>query len=196
MLQENEINELQSIVQRYVSGSMNPDEEVAFELEVQVNPAFIAELSLQSEGLSALYSDLSRNSPAPRNNLKGKILAKISENPDADIDNLHYILTKEQSHWSETIVDGISYKMLYGDEEGRVMVLVRLTAGTSYPDHPHRGTEECYVISGDLQINGHSLTGGDFIAAREGAEHHEVFSNDGCELLLKLPVPYELFPRQ
>ncbi len=196
MLQEKEINELQSVVQRYVSGSMTPDEEVSFELEVHSNPAFAAELALQTDGLYALYSDLSRNAPSPRNHIKDKILAKISENPAADIDDLHYILTKERSHWSPTIVDGVSYKMLYGDEDGKVMVLVRLSAGAAFPDHAHHGTEECYVISGDLQINGHSLTGGDFIAAREGAEHHDVFSNEGCELLLKLPVPYELFPRQ
>ncbi|HET9135255.1 MAG TPA: cupin domain-containing protein [Candidatus Kapabacteria bacterium] len=191
------VNDNEALVQRYIAGEMTPDEEVAFERSLASNAELANEVSSGLQTLSAMYDRLAATAPAPRRNLKGKVLARVAEeDAPSPYNDLDYILTQDESPWIPTVVQGISYRMLYADEDGRVMVIAKLEPGAIYPDHPHRGTEECYVLTGDLQISGHSLKGGDFIAAREGAEHDHVYSNEGCELLLKLPIPYELFPPQ
>ncbi len=191
------LNDDDASVGRYLAGDMTPDEEVAFERTLTSNPALAADLAKASQALGGIFEHLAKGGPAPRRDLKGKILAKIAGgDPSTPFDNDHFVLKKEDSVWMPTVVDGISYRLLYSDEDGRVMVLAKLEPGAIYPDHVHRGTEECYVVSGDLQIHGHSLTSGDFIAARKDSDHENLYTKEGCELLLKLPVPYELFPPQ
>ena len=64
------------------------------------------------------------------------------------------------------------------------MVVVRLGAGVTYPAHHHSGAEECYVLAGDVTIEGQSYRAGDFHHADAGSHHGPVSSEHGVEFLL------------
>ena len=195
-LDKDNINDPELEVQRYQLGLMTPDEEVAFEHGLSKDAVSLEELRKSGDGLTAMYEGLAKGMPNPRKDLKRKLLDSLSEsNAERSIyDVEHFVLRAAESHWKKTKVDGIEFKILYQDEDGRVMVMAKLEPGARYPDHPHRGTEECLVLSGDFWTNGQKLGAGDFIAARAGADHDGVYSEGGCELLLKLPLPHEIMP--
>ena len=67
--------------------------------------------------------------------------------------------------------------------------------GTVYPPHERIATEECLVLSGDFWADNQKLTAGDFIAGKMGNEPLPLYSEGGCELLLKIPIPYQIMPK-
>jgi len=181
-------------VQRYQLGLMTPDEEVAFEHAVAKSTELRDELEKTGEGLTSLYENLAKDMPIPRKELKKKILEKAARislraSPnEADA----FILRAADAKWVTTNIPGIDFKILYNDEVGRTMLIARLAPGAILPSHRRLGTEECYVLSGDFWADGQKLGAGDFIAGLAGDEPDPVYSEGGCELLLKLPIPYEL----
>jgi anti-sigma factor ChrR (cupin superfamily) len=64
------------------------------------------------------------------------------------------------------------------------MVLYELAPGTRFPSHHHAGAEECYVLSGDFHVEGSILHAGDFHHAESHSDHHESFTEHGCQLLI------------
>jgi anti-sigma factor ChrR (cupin superfamily) len=61
---------------------------------------------------------------------------------------------------------------------------MNIAAGKRYPAHPHTGAEQCYVISGDVHIGGRILGAGDFFSTRAGADHGDIVSMSGAQVLL------------
>jgi anti-sigma factor ChrR (cupin superfamily) len=81
------------------------------------------------------------------------------------------------------------------DDDGRAMMKARLAPGTVYPPHERFATEECLVLAGDFWADNQKLVAGDFIAGRTGNEPLPLWSEGGCELLLKIPIPYQIMPK-
>lgn len=80
---------------------------------------------------------------------------------------------------------GVSIRPLFNDSEnGDLVSLVRMRAGSHYPSHNHRRIEHCYVLEGDLGFSDHTLFAGDYEAALPGGTHSVVRSETGCLLLL------------
>jgi len=183
-------------VQRYLMGLMTPDEEVAFEHAATKSPELSDELQHSGESLAMIYEDLANDMPLPRKALKRKILDQVSgKSPmDSSKDTDAFILRAGDAKWVTTNIPGIEFKILYTDEDGRTMLIARLAPGASLPSHRRLGTEECLVLSGDFWADGQKLTAGDFIAGVEGNEPDPVYTEGGCELLLKLPIPHEIMP--
>jgi hypothetical protein len=65
--------------------------------------------------------------------------------------------------------------------------------GVRFPPHHHTGDEECYVISGSLIACGRRLVAGDFHHAEGGSDHGELFTEEGCRVLLVVP-PEDYLP--
>ncbi|MEP7233715.1 MAG: cupin domain-containing protein [Ignavibacteriota bacterium] len=188
-------NDIALQVQRYHLGLMTPDEAVAFERAAAASPEIAEELRQAGDGLTSLYENLAKDLPSPRKALKNKILAEIGADlspMEADTDS--FILRAADAKWVSTNIPGIEFKILYKDEADRTMLIARFAPGASLPSHRRLGTEECYVLSGDFWADGQKLGAGDFIAGLAGNEPDPVYSEGGCELLLKLPIPHELFP--
>ena len=55
----------------------------------------------------------------------------------------------------------------------------------STPSPP--GAEECYVLSGTLFTCGRQLGPGDFVHADAHTDHGELFTEEGCQVLLVVP---------
>ncbi len=87
--------------------------------------------------------------------------------------------------WTEGPFPGARFQLLSADwRRNHVMLYLELDPGTRYPDHTHHGSEQLFVISGDLLTSGRLLRAGDFVHCDSGTEHHEVISPGGCHALL------------
>ena len=115
----------------------------------------------------------------PPSSLKECILWSVTANAEI------YSLRARERQWQETPVPGVEVQTLHLDSARNVVVLLaRLAPGAVYPAHHHAGAEECYVLAGDLTIQGERLAAGDFHHTAGGTGHGAVTSQGGAELLL------------
>jgi len=87
--------------------------------------------------------------------------------------------------FERTDFDGIEVKPLYVDVASRrVTMLVKMAPGTSYPAHRHATSEECFVVSGDIQVGDRTLRSGDYQVAAQGSKHGVQRTEKGCVLFI------------
>lgn len=102
-----------------------------------------------------------------------------------------FSIRSNEGEW-QTMMAGVEAKLLSLDSERQIAtMLVRFAAGVVYPPHHHSGAEECYVISGDLVVQGQHLHAGDFHHAEAGSVHQPMTSvNGGVALLVVAAADY------
>jgi|SRR5690349_370035 len=87
--------------------------------------------------------------------------------------------------FERTELDGIEVKPLHVDAANRrVTMLVRMAPGTSYPAHRHATSEECFVVSGEIQVGERMLHAGDYQVAAAGSLHGVQATDKGCVLFI------------
>lgn len=92
--------------------------------------------------------------------------------------------TWTEPEW-EVVAPGIECKLLASDaEKQRVSMLVRLAPRAAYPAHIHAGTEELYLLYGELWIDDRKLQPGDYNYGGRGASDERVWSKTGCTCVL------------
>jgi len=98
----------------------------------------------------------------------------------------------DSSEWIPYSTEGIKFKLLsLNQNKGYLMLLFKAGPGSTYPSHHHTSAEECYVIEGDLYAEGKVLGPGDFHHAEAGSDHGQLYTKNGCTLLLVVdPVDY------
>lgn len=96
---------------------------------------------------------------------------------------------EREMDWQPHPVPGIRMKVLSVDRtKGYATLLLDVAPGTRFPPHHHAGgAEECYVVSGSLYTCGRRLTAGDFVHADAETDHGELFSEEGCRVILVVP---------
>jgi anti-sigma factor ChrR (cupin superfamily) len=93
-------------------------------------------------------------------------------------------LPEAERAWLPAGVPGVELCQLWLDEASeRQTILIRMEAGAALPHHEHGGTEECYVIRGDLRDGHLLLQTGDYIRFERGTRH-SISSQEGCLLLV------------
>ena len=96
-----------------------------------------------------------------------------------------HTITFTDGEWVDTAVPGVRMKILALDRaRDRVTMLLKGEPGARYPAHRHSGPEDCYVISGSVNIEGRVLRAGDFHHAEGDSDHGEAWTDDGMEVLL------------
>jgi anti-sigma factor ChrR (cupin superfamily) len=96
--------------------------------------------------------------------------------------------------WLPHAVPGIRMKILaINRERSYAMLLLDVAPGTRFPPHHHGGAEECYVISGSLFTCGRRFGAGDFAHADRESDHGELWTEEGCRVILVVP-PEEHLP--
>jgi anti-sigma factor ChrR (cupin superfamily) len=79
----------------------------------------------------------------------------------------------------------IQVKLLANDSEKHVVsMLVRLAPGGEYPPHEHAGTEELFLLDGELWIDDRLLKPGAYNRATVGTRDRRVYSETGCTCVL------------
>src|SRR5581483_8130152 len=95
---------------------------------------------------------------------------------------------ERDSEWLPHPVPGIRLKVLaLNRERGYATLLLDVAPGTHFPPHHHDGAEECYVVSGSLFTCGRRFGAGDFVHADAGTDHGELWTEEGCRVILIVP---------
>jgi anti-sigma factor ChrR (cupin superfamily) len=97
--------------------------------------------------------------------------------------------------WIPHVVPGIKMKVLaLNKQRGYATLLLDVEPGTRFPAHHHGGAEECYVVSGSLFTCGRRLGPGDFVHADADTDHGELWTEEGCQVILVVPPEEHLPP--
>jgi anti-sigma factor ChrR (cupin superfamily) len=137
--------------------------------------------------LVALASSTAPATPSP--DVKRRLMAQLGVPAAAPLPAGFTLMRAAADEWLPHPIDGIRMKVLaLNSRAGYATLLLDVAPGTRFPPHPHTGgAEECYVISGSLHTLGRHLTAGDFLHADEATEHSELWTEEGCQVLLVVP---------
>jgi anti-sigma factor ChrR (cupin superfamily) len=97
--------------------------------------------------------------------------------------------------WLPHPVPGIRMKVLSVNlARDYATLLLDVEPGMRFPPHQHGGAEECYVVSGSLFTCGRHLVAGDFVHADGNSDHEELYTEEGCRVILVVPPAEHLPP--
>jgi anti-sigma factor ChrR (cupin superfamily) len=130
---------------------------------------------------------------SPRPEVKQRLMARLQPPPLPEGFVIHSAM---DDAWLPHPVPGIRMKVLaVNHRSGYATLLLDVAPGTRFPPHHHEGAEECYVLSGSLHTCGRRLNAGDFIHADADTDHGELWTDEGCQVLLVVPPEDELSDR-
>lgn len=122
----------------------------------------------------------------PSVGLKESIMARVSAAAPAPAaePEVHFI-NDDQGEWKSLPGEKIRIKTLSDSPEaGHAMILLEADPGAVFFPHFHAGTEEVFLISGDLSTNGRVLRPGDYLRHAANTHHHKATSEHGCRAIL------------
>jgi anti-sigma factor ChrR (cupin superfamily) len=130
--------------------------------------------------------------PAPRPELKRQLLDRVRAATEPAGFAFHW--TRDEQ-WLPHPVPGIKMRVLaLNKRRGYATLLLDVEPGTRFPSHHHGGAEECYVVSGSLYTCGRHLVAGDFVHADADTDHGELWTEEGCQVILVVPPEEHLPP--
>jgi predicted ChrR family anti-sigma factor len=197
-------------------GALPPEEAAAFEAHAAACPACRAERA----SLTALAGELAALAPPadPPERLWSRVAARVRATPQEPAAAQSVPATLAQpwkawtssaearaglltiaagdGGWQATSVAGIDVRQLFVDPAAdRVTMLVRMAAGSAYPPHRHATAEECFVLQGDIRVDGAThMHAGDYQRAEAGSRHGVQSTDGGCTLLIVSSLHDELLP--
>lgn len=187
------------LVPAYALEALTPSEARAFEVHLEQGCEVCQrELQGYESTVTALLLAIPPANPSDRlrDLLLERVSAEVSEHNQHTLPNIGpdmITICANEGDWRETGDEGVLVKPLFFDEEnGLVTTLMKLAPGARLPMHRHKGTEQCYVIAGDILAANMRLGPGDFHVAMERSVHPPLESVEGAMLLLVSPVEYEV----
>jgi quercetin dioxygenase-like cupin family protein len=182
------LERLQQLAALHAAGALSGKELESFrQMFTQADAATKAEIA-KFQNLAALVALASAPAQAPSANVKEKLLQRLNErlqqSPSRVSETFALLRSDDESGWQKLPIPGTSVKILSIDRAlGYAVLLGKLEAGARYPAHRHFGSEDIYMLSGDLHIEGETLRAGDFHHAASGTTHGVNYSEQGCTLL-------------
>lgn len=135
--------------------------------------------SVLNETMSmAIAEKIIATTPAPE--VTARIKEKLMQRVQA---KAHQFVFADQGEWQQ-IFEGIEVKVLW-QEGDKKSLLMKLAANARIPNHLHSRDEEAYVLKGSVEIEGILCHTGDYHFAKAGSKHHNIYSEQGCTLLIK-----------
>ena len=139
----------------------------------------------------ALAEAAGAGNDAPRPELKQLLMQRVRQATEPAGFEFHWTA---DDVWMSHPVPGIKMKVLaLNKQRGYATLLLDVAPGTHFPQHHHGGAEECYVVSGSLFTCGRHLVAGDFVHADADTDHGELWTEEGCQVILVVP-PEEHLP--
>ena len=124
--------------------------------------------------------------PAESVNLKPIVTSSTEKNTPS------LIVRSNDVKWKSYGVPGVWLGKLYIDKQKReITCLMRLEPGRTFPLHRHAGSEEVFVLEGDLIVEGEICHQGDYIRSVPGSIHSSL-TQGGCLLLMKTSLDNEM----
>lgn len=121
----------------------------------------------------------------PPTDLKASIMARIDEEETTRSQGGYFFMGADEGEWTSLPGGKIRLKVLSDlEESGHTLVLLEADPGGVFFPHAHKGMEEVFLISGDLDTEGCSMGPGDYLRAAPGTRHHKAVSRNGCRALM------------
>jgi hypothetical protein len=129
------------------------------------------------------------------------ICTKVTQLIKAKIMNTritNYIRKGSQIEWQPLLEEGVDTKgisikaLRYDQLHTRPLTfLLKFELGARYPYHNHPAGEEIFVVEGSCQIEGETLSSGDYLYTPP-ASRHAVKSETDCVLFLMVPQEVQI----
>ncbi len=154
----------------YLLGAMSEGEARELERHLDVCPGCRREVTALRPVVDGLALSAPEAEPPPE--LFGRLMDRVRR--------ASFTLSPAAERvWLSAGVPGVELCQLWLDAaQERQTLLIRMQAGASLPKHIHGGTEECFVVHGDLR-----LEASDYIRFETGTSH-TVATQEGCLLLV------------
>ncbi|YCM42209.1 cupin domain-containing protein [Verrucomicrobiaceae bacterium 227] len=90
-----------------------------------------------------------------------------------------------EGEYRELPVKGARVKELSNSPaDGFTVMMLEMDPGCHFPGHNHKGSEQVYLLDGDLSSDGVELSPGDFLRAAADTHHGGLSSELGCHALI------------
>lgn len=147
---------------------------------------------IEFDEVVALALAASVDAALPRPEVKQRLLERVRA---STLPSGFSVVSAGDDVWLPHPVPGIRMKVLaLNRRRGYATLLLDVAPGARFPAHHHGGAEECYVISGSVFACGRRLAPGDFHHADAGSDHDELWTDEGCRVLLVVD-PRDYFPQ-
>ena len=179
MAQKYTDEDIQELAASYVLGILGSEEKAEFEAMLKGDGPASAHLDYFKEIMEDLtYNTVPMEEPV---GLEKRLFSKIrseSEHPPKESGFLY--VRQNEGEWVQ-VMEGVRVKQLFEDPDRKYStVLVKMDPGATFPDHVHAEAEECYIIEGDLHMEGQEFGVGDYIRADAHSVHHAISTKNGC----------------
>jgi len=165
------------------AGALSADDQLALSRALTSAPADVRVRVADLRELMPALAELGAGTAELRPQIKTSLLGRLGAAAPVP-DGFSFRLDGEED-WIPHVVPGIRMKLLArNDARGYVTLLLDVAPGSRFPAHRHGGDEECYVISGSLYACGRKIGAGDFHHADGGSDHGELWTEEGCRVLL------------
>ncbi len=191
-------DELQQLTALRALGALDGDEFARLEKRLAEDEPARMELARFFD-VAATLARVSVAKRAAPTSLRGKILDRIRQTPQLKPGQPpatagakpvlpDFSFMQGDAPWMDGPMPGIRLKILsLSEHQDYAMLLVELAAGVVYPEHEHEGTEDTYVLTGDLQFDGRTLGPGDSFHAEPGSHHNPMTTAAGCTAIFIVP---------
>ena len=143
------------------------------------------------EMLTLALASLTARGAEPRPEVRQRLMASLAGTPVPTGFSFRFA---GNADWLPHPVRGIRMKVLaLNRAAGYAALLLDVAPGTRFPAHHHAGAEECYVLSGSLYTCDRRMVEGDFLHADANTDHGELWTEEGCRVLLVVP-PEDYLP--
>ena len=150
-------------------------------------------LELRNEFGDAVVDALALSAAeAPPPHLKNRVLSRIASDAEGParaaslppggrriLPGVSAVLVADVP-WMPAALPGLDFKVLHRDDaRGYTTRLLRFAPGSTYPSHRHGATEEVFIVSGSVVLNGVTLRAGDYCRSEPGTLETAAFSTEG-----------------
>ena len=196
MIHERPTEEMVERAALYALGALPPEEAAAFEAHLREG---CRACQGEMETFAAVTGQLGYAvvPEGPPLEVRGRLLARlssgaagpvaveeVSEVPAPAGGPRRTVVRSAEVEW-QAAGPGVAVKPLFQDPaEERLTILARMEPGAQYPSHEHAGTEEVYLLGGDLKVEDQVLRAGDYCGAPPGSVHTGASTDAGCTLLI------------
>jgi hypothetical protein len=174
----------------YALDCLSPKERAWVKQQMLDCPDLLDDMAQQQIAVAALSygtklpTQIEDRLPALKNQLFDRLQLDLPETPiETPMSGFvpFFSMRSNQLNWVKTPIPKVKIALLHCDQTTREKVgLLQAEAGMIYPRHRHGGTEEIYMLSGDLTLEGVTYYSGDYIRSASGSTHGEAYSREGC----------------
>ena len=173
----------------YALGELSGEEKAQFETCLHCEHSSASRLVREYQDLLAVVATMGQAELAPDPVVKERVLQCIhrsapSQPTSGSLLPVQLIWGEEQP-WRPTPYPGVRLKEVSMASGEFAVLMLELEPGGVVPEHHHRGSEDLYLLSGDLQVEGESrlMRAGDFMHCQTGSRHRAMISPSGCRAL-------------